>query len=137
MSAFEGQRLLHGAPGSKVKLTVIRGSAVEPHVVELTREVPPARAQDVKSRMQGDGIGYVRVASFGRRAADQLRTQIASLTKTGATRLIIDVRNAAAGDLAEGVAAARLFVADRARWRFANRGGRPGEDCRRQGRRRA
>ena len=51
------------------------------------------------------------MASFGRRAGEQLRTQIASLTKTGATRLIIDVRNTAAGDLAEGVAAARLFVA--------------------------
>jgi carboxyl-terminal processing protease len=108
MSAFEGQRLLHGANGSKVKLTVIRGSAVEPHVIDLVREAPAA--VDVKSRMQGDGIGYVRVASFGRRAADQLRTQIAALTKSGATKMIIDVRNTAAGDLTEGVAAARLFV---------------------------
>jgi carboxyl-terminal processing protease len=109
MSAFEGQRLLSGAPGSKVKLTVIRGgSAAEPHVVELVREVPPAI--DVKSRTQGDGIGYLRVVSFGRRATDQMRSQIASLTKAGATRLIIDVRNSAAGDLAEGIAAARLFV---------------------------
>ena len=49
--------------------------------------------------------------SFGRRAGEQLRSQIASLTKSGATRLIIDVRNTAGGDLAEGVAAARLFVA--------------------------
>jgi carboxyl-terminal processing protease len=109
MSAFEGQRLLSGAPGSKVKLTVIRGgSAAEPHVVELTREVPAA--VEVKSRSQGDGIGYVRVASFGRRAVDQLRSQVASLAKTGATRLIVDVRNTAAGDLAEGISAARLFV---------------------------
>jgi carboxyl-terminal processing protease len=35
---------------------------------------------------------------------------VASLTKSGASRLIIDVRNAATGDLAEGIAAARLFV---------------------------
>jgi carboxyl-terminal processing protease len=109
MSAFEGQRLLHGAPGSKVKLTIIRGtSAAEPHVVELTREVAPTL--DVKSHMQGEGIGYVRIAAFGRSAVTQLRTQIASLSKTGATKLIIDVRNSAAGELAEGVAAARLFV---------------------------
>jgi carboxyl-terminal processing protease len=108
MSAFEGQRLLRGSTGSKVKLTVIRGSAVEPHIVELMREVAPA--PDVKSRMQGDGIGYVRIASFGKRAADQLRTQIASLTKAGATKLIIDVRNTATGDLADGVPSARLFV---------------------------
>ncbi len=92
-----------------MKLTVIRGSSTtEPHIVELTREAP--QTVDVKSRQQGDGIGYVRVASFGRRTAEQLRSQIASLTKGGATRVIIDVRNSAGGDLAEGVAAARLFV---------------------------
>lgn len=109
MSAFEGQRLLHGAPGSKITLTIIRGGGTaEPHVVELAREVPPT--VDVRSRMQGDGIGYVRIVSFGRRVTDQLRVQIASLTKAGATKLIIDVRNSATGDLADGVAAARLFV---------------------------
>jgi len=111
MSAFEGQRLLHGAAGSKLKLTVIRGSAVEPHVVELAREVPGgAAASDVKSKMQSDGVGYMRIAGFGKRASEQVRTQVATLARSGATRLIIDVRNSAAGDLAEGVAVARLFV---------------------------
>jgi carboxyl-terminal processing protease len=109
MSAFEGQRLLSGAAGSKVKMTVIRGSSTaDPHVLELTREVPPT--VEVKSRLQGEGIGYVRVAGFGRRAVEQLRSQVASLTKSGATRLIVDVRSTAGGDLAEGIAAARLFV---------------------------
>jgi carboxyl-terminal processing protease len=109
MSALEGQRLLAGAAGSKVKLTVIRGgNAAEPHVLELTREA--AQTVDVKSRQQGDGIGYVRIASFGRRTPEQLRSQIASLTKGGATRLIIDVRNTAGGGLADGVSAARLFL---------------------------
>jgi len=111
ISAFEGDRLMHGAAGSKLKLTVIRGSAVEPHVVELTREVPAGAAvQDVKGRMQADGVGYIRVAAVGKRAADQVRAQVAALAKTGATRLIIDVRNCAAGELADGVALARVFV---------------------------
>ena len=109
MSALEGQRLLAGPAGSKVKLTIIRGGGTaEPHVVELTRELP--QTVDVKSRQQGDNVGYVRIASFGRRAAEQVRTQIASLTKGGATRVIVDVRNNAAGDLADGIATARLFV---------------------------
>jgi carboxyl-terminal processing protease len=109
MSAFEGQRLLAGAPGSKVKLTIIRGgSTTDPHIVELARETPPAN--EVRGRMQGDGIGYLRVAAFGRRAVEQLRTQVGSLTKSGATRLIIDIRNTAVGELTEGIAAARLFV---------------------------
>ncbi len=34
MSAYEGARLLRGAPGSKVKLLVIRGNAAEPHEVD-------------------------------------------------------------------------------------------------------
>jgi carboxyl-terminal processing protease len=110
MSAFEGQRLLAGAPGSKVKLTVIRGgSSAEPQVVELTREAP--RTSDISTRMQADGIGYVRIASFSRRTAELLRSQIGALTKNGATRLIVDVRNTALGDMAEGIVAARLFVA--------------------------
>ena len=109
MSGLEGQRLLAGAPGSKVKLTIIRGSSTtEPHVVELTREAP--QAIDVKSRQQAAGIGYVRIASFGRRVGEQVRSQIAALTKGGATRVIVDVRNTAGGDLTEGIAAARLFV---------------------------
>src|SRR5215510_10180234 len=40
MSAFEGNRLLHGAPGTKVTLLVIRGNAADPHEVTLTRERP-------------------------------------------------------------------------------------------------
>lgn len=109
MSALEGQRLLAGPAGSKVRLTVIRGgSTAEPHVIELTREAP--QTVDVKSRQQGDGIGYVRITAFGRRTPDQLRSQIAALAKGGATRLIVDVRNTAAGDLSDGISAARLFV---------------------------
>jgi carboxyl-terminal processing protease len=109
MSAFEGQRLLAGSPGSKVKLTIIRGgSTADPHIVELARETPPAT--EVRGRMQGDGIGYLRIAAFGRRAVEQLRSQVGSLTKSGATRLIVDIRNTAVGELTEGIAAARLFV---------------------------
>ena len=109
MSAIEGQRLLAGPAGSKVKLTVIRGgSTAEPHVIELTREAP--QTVEVKSRQQGDGIGYVRITAFGRRVPEQLRSQIAALVKGGATRVIVDVRNTAAGDLVEGINAARLFV---------------------------
>src|SRR3954452_16921969 len=62
MSVFEGTRLLHGAPGSKVTLTVIRGSAADPHDVVLVREKPAGAA--VTSRLIGTDVGYVRVATF-------------------------------------------------------------------------
>src|SRR5262252_4639047 len=42
LSVFEGARMLRGEPGSKVKLTVIRGNAAEPRDFELVREKTPA-----------------------------------------------------------------------------------------------
>src|SRR6478736_6185067 len=47
---------LHGAAGSKVSVTIIRGNANYPHVVELTRATEPASV--VNGRMTGTGIGY-------------------------------------------------------------------------------
>src|SRR5881396_3756324 len=38
VSIFEGDRMLHGQPGSKVALLVIRGNAADPHEIDLTRE---------------------------------------------------------------------------------------------------
>src|SRR6266851_8154155 len=41
LSVFEGMRLLRGAPGSRVTLTIIRGNAAEPRQIELVREKTP------------------------------------------------------------------------------------------------
>ena len=108
MSVFQGMRLLRGAPGSKVKLTVFRGNANDPHVIELTREVPPS--SEVSGRIAVPGVGYVRIAAIGAKTADQARAQVADLTKAGATSLIVDVRRTSGGVLDGGLALARLFV---------------------------
>jgi len=107
LSVFEGMRLLRGAPGSKVTLTIIRGNAAEPRQVELVREKTPASV--VTGKMMGD-TGYIRVASFGPDTTAKLRTQAGELAKTGAKSLIIDVRHTAEGPFEAGIDAARLFV---------------------------
>jgi carboxyl-terminal processing protease len=109
MSVWEGVRALRGAPGSKISLTIIRGSAADPHVVELTREAAPA--SDVNGRIAAPGVGYVRIASIGASTAQQVASQVASLTKSGASNLIVDVRRTSGGSLDGGLAIARLFVA--------------------------
>jgi carboxyl-terminal processing protease len=108
MSVYQGARALRGAQGSTVKLTVLRGSASEPHEMELTRELPSG--PDVSGRIAAPGIGYLRVASVGTRTAAQARTEIAALTKAGATTLIVDVRRTSGGSIDGGLALARLFV---------------------------
>jgi carboxyl-terminal processing protease len=108
MSVFQGSRLLRGQSGTKVTLTVIRGSAAEPHDVVLVRE--KAAGPIVTSRMIGTDIGYVRVASFRAGAAEELRKQSVELAKGGAKSLLIDLRHTAEGPLDNGIAAARAFV---------------------------
>ena len=108
MSVWEGMRALRGAPGSKVTLSIIRGSAADPHVVEIVREVMPP--SEVSSRIAAPGVGYVRIAAIGSNTPAQVRSQIVDLQKNGAANLIVDVRRTATGEAEHGLALARLFV---------------------------
>jgi carboxyl-terminal processing protease len=110
MSVWEGQRALRGAPGSKVTLTVIRGNAADPHVIELTRE--PAPSADVTGRIVAAGVGLVRIAAIGPNTTDRVKSRIAELTRNGAAKLVIDLRRTASGMLDNGLELARAFVAN-------------------------
>jgi carboxyl-terminal processing protease len=107
-SVYEGQRLLRGKPGTKVHLTVLRGNAAEPHEIDLVREELPAAP--IRSRIAAPGVGYLRIAEFGKGTADQIRSEVSSVTKAGAKNLVLDLRGTAIGDVDAGLAAARLFV---------------------------
>lgn len=108
MSVLVGARLLRGAPDSKVTLTVIRGNAAEPHTVTLTRETLGPLA--MSSRMVRTDTGLVRVPAFTPKTADDLREQVGTLSKSGATRVLVDLRGTAEGTIADGLEAAKGFV---------------------------
>ena len=95
MSAYEGMRLLRGAVGSKVALLVIRNNAADPHELSLVRD--RTTAAEITTRMADAATGYVRVAEFTKDAPTKLTQAIGALTKTGATRFVVDLRGTAAG----------------------------------------
>jgi carboxyl-terminal processing protease len=64
----------------------------------------------VRGRVLQPGVGLLRIAEFGKATPDQVKAEVASVTKGGATRLVIDIRGAAFGDVEAGLAVARLFV---------------------------
>ena len=108
MSAFEGSRLLHGAPGTKVSLLLIRGNAADPHMVELVRDRPAGA--EMTSRMADASTGYVRVVDFTKETPARFKQAFDALAKTGAAKYVIDLRGTARGDLDDGLAASHLFV---------------------------
>jgi carboxyl-terminal processing protease len=108
MSVFDGMRELRGPVGSKVTLTIIRGNSNDPHTVELLRQAEPA--VEAAGRIVAPTVGYVRVTAFGPKTVEQVRTQVASLKKSGAASLVIDIRQTSGGSIDQAIAAARLFV---------------------------
>lgn len=107
MPALVAERLLRGAPGSSVKLSVLRAGA-EPFDLTVVRErIAPAAAS---GRMLDAATGYVRVSDFTPRSAEDVRAQVESLRRSGAERLVLDLRDAAWGAPADGVKVAELFL---------------------------
>lgn len=109
MSVWEGTRMLRGAAGTKVSITVIRGNAADPHVVELIRQAEPPSV--VSGRVAAPGVGYIRIAGISKETAEQVKTHAADAVKNGAAKLIVDVRRVSNGSPEDGLAVARLFVA--------------------------
>lgn len=109
MSAFTGSRLLRGAPGSTVELTVLRGNAAEPHVVTLTREAITTPAISVQK--QASGASVVRVSTFAAGTAKALVDAVRQVQQAGGPGVVIDIRGTADGPITEGIEAARAFVA--------------------------
>ena len=107
MSGVTGARLLRGAPGSKVSVTVIRGNPADPHTFQLVRE---ALSGDLVRTTTVDGVGHVRVTSFAAGTADALRAAFDGLATSKATGAVIDLRGVSDGTPDDGIKAARLFV---------------------------
>lgn len=107
ISLFDARQLLNGAPGSEVKLRVLR-AGTRPFVLNVRRgsvQVPGAEA-----RMESGRIGIIKVNSLAQGEGADVKAQLQSLLKQGAQKIVLDLRSVAGGSLAEGVKVANLFI---------------------------
>lgn len=88
---------IKGDRGTKVNLTVIRGSDDQQITVNVTRDV--VEKQTVDSRMLEDGIGYLAVSEFDSVTYSQYKEALDDLENQGAGSLVIDLRNNPGGNL--------------------------------------
>src|ERR1700686_625100 len=108
MSVAEIRSLLTGEPGSTITFSVVRARRSEPQKVVVTRDIvtiPP-----VKDKMIEDGIAQIRVDALTKGKSQEIASRIRTVQKSGAKKLILDLRDCADGDEAEGVATANLFL---------------------------
>ncbi len=108
MSLPEIHNVLSGTPGSTVTVSVVRARKAEPQKIVITRDVVTIPA--ASDKMIEDGIGYLKPQTLTKGKSQELAGKIKFLEKSGAKKLVLDLRNVSDGDEAEGVAAANLFL---------------------------
>jgi len=108
MTLLEAVRKLRGAKGTSVTLTIAREESPGSFELTLVREVIEIRS--VKAKDLGDGIAYIRVASFQERTAKDLQKAIEQRAQAGMSALILDLRNNPGGLLNQAVQVSDLFL---------------------------
>ena len=103
--------LLEGAPGSPLEISVIRPRKVDPEKMTLTRvlvEEPPVS----ETFYEGSSILYLKPAVLDKAHVDEVEQKLKAADKTGPKKVLLDLRDVAAGDMNEAVRLANFFVSN-------------------------
>src|SRR6516165_9474008 len=110
MSLPEAVEKMRGPVNSEIKLT-IRREGREPFDVKLTRAT--IKIQSVRSHLEGDNIGYIRITTFNEQTDVGLNNAMKNLKQQAGNKLIgviLDLRNDPGGLLDQAVAVADAFI---------------------------
>jgi carboxyl-terminal processing protease len=104
---------MRGPVNSAIKLKIDRKGVESPVEVSIIREIISIR--NVRARVEGEDIGYLRITSFqGERTLEQLRAGIAEINKQiPSDKLkgyIVDLRNNGGGLLDQAIAVTDSFL---------------------------
>lgn len=81
---------VHGRTGTRVRLTVRRGSKAPFSLAVKRGTIPPVTAYGYTL---GSGLGYISITSFGDTTADEVQQALAMLRARNVRGIVIDLRN--------------------------------------------
>jgi carboxyl-terminal processing protease len=103
---------MRGPVNTKIKLTIMRKGQDKPLDISITRDI--IRVKSVRSKVEGDDVGYIRITQFNEQTTDGLKKAIADIkAKVANDKLkgyIIDLRNNPGGLLDQAVSVADAFL---------------------------
>jgi carboxyl-terminal processing protease len=102
---------MRGPVNTAVKLTITRKGQEKPVEVSITRDV--IRVSSVRSHLEGDDVGYVRLTQFTEQTTDGLTKAINDITAKSGDKLkgfILDLRNNPGGLLDQAVSVSNTFL---------------------------
>src|SRR6201998_254650 len=110
MTLPEAVEKMRGPVSSEIKLT-IRREGRDPFDVKLVRAT--IKIQSVRSHLEGDNIGYIRVTTFNEQTDTGLNNAMKNLKQQAGNKLIgvvLDLRNDPGGLLDQAVAVSNAFL---------------------------
>jgi carboxyl-terminal processing protease len=103
---------MRGPVNTKIKLTIMRKGKDDPIEVSIMRDVIRVRA--VRSDVQGDDVGYIRMTQFNEQTTEGLKKAIADITaKISDDKLkgyVLDLRNNPGGLLDQAISVSDAFL---------------------------
>ena len=109
ITIMEAVKKLRGAKDTKVTITIMRGNMTKPKDIVLKRAI--IQVKSVKSKKLEGNIGYIRVASFQEKTADDLRKALKELTEKDPLKgLVLDLRNDPGGLLTQAIEVSDVFL---------------------------
>jgi carboxyl-terminal processing protease len=109
ISLYDARQLLNGAPGSEVKLRVLR-AGTRPFILNVKRG--PVQVPAAEARMEAGRVGVIKVNSLADGESADVKARLQELLKQGAQKIVLDLRSVAGGSLNEGVRVANFFIRD-------------------------
>ena len=112
MSLSDAVKVMRGAPGTDIVLTIVREGLDRPIRITITRDV--IRVTSVRSRALEPGYGYVRISQFQLRTGESLREAVGELRENAGDEdlkgLVLDLRNNPGGVLNAAVSVSDAFL---------------------------
>lgn len=103
------QLLLDGQPGSELTISVVRPRKAAPEKVVMTRTVtslPPVS----EAMYENSSILYLKPGALDHDHVQQIETKLKAMPKAGNKKILLDLRNVAAGEMAEATRLANFFL---------------------------
>jgi carboxyl-terminal processing protease len=112
LTTQEVVRRFTGAPGTQVKVQVLRNGMVKP--LDLTLTLEPLGPSTVTSQFLEDNMAYIRMRAFNDETPEELASALRSIKKhrPPVRGLILDLRNNARGTLEQAVRTAAVMLGD-------------------------
>jgi carboxyl-terminal processing protease len=106
MSLAVARMMLEGKPGTQVTLTMVRPRRQDPDKVTLTRAVVPVPAINYQ-QYENSSILYIKPGTL---TSDRLDEVAARIKSAKAKKILLDLRDTAGGESADGVRLANFFI---------------------------